>query len=53
MKHGGQSDVQNDMNLSPQPSPTRGEGVNSRVDFSLPEKVDCHASLAMTYQIVP
>ena len=28
--------VRNDMNPSPQPSPTRGEGVNSRVDFSLP-----------------
>ncbi len=25
------------VNPSPQPSPTRGEGVNSRVDFSLPE----------------
>ncbi|MBP3924784.1 hypothetical protein J6E39_06040 [bacterium] len=24
-------------NPSPKPSPTRGEGVNSRVDFSLPE----------------
>ncbi len=49
--------VLNDMNPSPQPSPTRGEGVvslsqrervNSRVDFSLPEKLDCRASLAMT-----
>ncbi|MBP3925547.1 type II secretion system protein [bacterium] len=36
------------VNPSPQPSPTRGEGVNSRVDFSLPEKLDCRASLAMT-----
>ncbi|MBP3924316.1 type II secretion system protein [bacterium] len=31
--------VRNDMNPSPQPSPTRGEGVSSRVDFSLPEKL--------------